>query len=98
MELDSTSPERGLQSSGLCIFTHLLHMLAMTPTPGIINVCGGAAHSTIMSVSGALLLCAFFHTALKVRPERGGAPPRGSACPPPVAVAPGRLENARIGG
>ena len=37
-------------------FTHLLHMLAMTPTPGIINVCGGAAHSTIMSVSGALLL------------------------------------------
>ena len=48
--------ERGLQSSGLCIFTHLLHMLAMTPTPGIINVCGGAAHSTIMSVSGALLL------------------------------------------
>ena len=56
MELDSTSPERGLQSSGLCIFTHLLHMLAMTPTPGIINVCGGAAHSTIMSVSGALLL------------------------------------------
>ena len=54
MELDSTSPERGLQSSGLCIFTHLLHMLAMTPTPGIINVSRPP-------------------TALKVRPERGGA-------------------------
>ena len=38
----------------LCVY--LLHMLAMTPTPAIINVCGGAAQSTIMSVSGALLL------------------------------------------
>ena len=38
----------------LCVY--LLHMLAMTPTPAIINVCGGASQSTIMSVSGALLL------------------------------------------
>ena len=31
-------------------------MLAMSAKPAFINVCGGAAHSTMMSVSGALLL------------------------------------------